>query len=479
MRLGLRCVVSLVSALMIGAGMGSLPAVAADVSFSAPNLVAVFASGSGNPFGMARADFDRDGHTDLAIPNQATDDVSVLLGNGIGGFSVVGTFRVGSLPAGVAVGDFNRDKLPDLAVANAVDDNVSVLLGDGRGRFSPPTNFSVGPGAGIQPTGIAAGDFNADGRPDLAVSNEGASGVSLLLGDGTGGFAAARTFGGGGLTMTLGDFNGDHRLDVATAHSDNNIVSVLLGDGTGGLATQRVFPAGGVTPGSITADDLNGDNHPDLVVGLISSPSATVSVLLGDGTGNFGSPILFPAGRNPTAVAVADYDRDGHRDLAVANRGDRNVSLLLGDGAAHFTTPSNFAVGFSPHAAVTGDFNEDGKPDLAFAGTSPGAALLLNTTLTPSLTITPASGSQGTTVTVRGFGYTPGSTIPIVKFVVPPTFGRKGSYTAICSTAVASDGTFLCRGQIPTGTAAGSRGAHRIVAKDSTGLKAATTFNLT
>ena len=134
--------------------------------------------------------------------------------------------EVGTNPRSVAVGDFNGDGRPDLAVANGNSNAVSVLLGNGDGTFQPALSFD----AGNHPSSVAVGDFNGDGRPDLAVSNFTSKNVSVLLGNGDGTFQSARTFGAGSYphSVAVGDFNGDGRLDLAAANANSNDVSVLL-----------------------------------------------------------------------------------------------------------------------------------------------------------------------------------------------------------------------------------------------------------
>src|SRR5439155_11547423 len=129
----------------------------------------------------------------------------------------------------------------DLAVANNNSFNVSILLGDGAGNFSAPTNF----GAGVFPYSVAVGDFNGDGKQDLAVANNGSNNVSILLGDGAGNFSAATNFFAdcGPYSVAVGDFNGDGRQDLAVVNGCNNPgdVSILLGDGTGNFSAPTNF----------------------------------------------------------------------------------------------------------------------------------------------------------------------------------------------------------------------------------------------
>ena len=140
-------------------------------------------------------------------------------------------FAVGSNPPSVAVGDFNGDGKPDLAVANQTSNTVSIRLGTGTGSFGAATNFT----AGTNPRSVAVGDFNGDGKIDLAVANQAGNNVSILLGTGSGSFGAATNFvvGTNPFFVAVGDFNGDGRPDLAVANLNSNNVSILLGTGTG------------------------------------------------------------------------------------------------------------------------------------------------------------------------------------------------------------------------------------------------------
>src|ERR1017187_1516271 len=143
-----------------------------------------------NPMSVAVGDFNGDGKSDLAIAN-GDGTVTVLLGNGAGGFAAApgSPFAAGSGPSSVAVGDFNGDGKPDLAIADYNGDNVTVLLGAGTGRFTaaPSSPFP----AGSQPISVAVGDFNGDGKLDVAIANYNSNNVTVLLGDGAGGCTAA------------------------------------------------------------------------------------------------------------------------------------------------------------------------------------------------------------------------------------------------------------------------------------------------
>jgi HYR domain/FG-GAP-like repeat/FG-GAP repeat len=328
-----------------------------------------------DPRFVTTGDFNADGKLDLATANANSDNVSILLGDGLGGFAAATNVGAGNGPRSVTTGDFNADGKLDLTTANFVSDNVSVLLGDGLGGFAAAVSFGVGD----FPQSITTGDFNADGKPDLATANSGSANVSVLLGDGSGGFGAATNYATafGPLSVAVGDFNGDGKPDLATANfTADGVVSVLLGDGGGGFGAAS-FLGTGNTPTFVAVGDFNGDGKPDLATAHLGSDN--VSILLGDGLGGFAAATSFGAGDEPFSVTTGDFNADGKLDLATANANSDNVSILLGDGLGGFAAAVNFGAGDRPGSITAGDFNGDGKLDLATANLfSDYVSVLLN-----------------------------------------------------------------------------------------------------
>ena len=356
------------------------------------------------PYSVSTADFNGDGNADLTSANTNSNSLSILLGDGAGGFGAASSFAVGSAPWSVLSADFDGDGNADLASSNTQSNSVSVLLGDGAGGFGAASSFAVG----NNPRYIVSADFNGDGNQDIASSNNYSDDVSILLGDGAGNFGTASSFpvGDTPYAITTADFNGDGKVDLATANYASNDLSVLLGDGLGnfGPPSNLAVGDGGYNhgPASITSADLNGDGFADLISAQTNMNQ--LAVLLGDGTGNFGSPTYFSAANGPFAVISDDFDGDGNPDLATANRSSANIAVLLGDGAGGFAAADYFPVGTGAYSLTSADFNGDGAPDLASSHIwSNNLSVLLNTTPVADVKITktaaPSNPRPGDTVT--------------------------------------------------------------------------------
>ena len=329
------------------------------------------AAGEG-PLSVAIADLNFDGVQDLAVANQGSNDVSVLLGNGDGTFAPVRSFAAGMHPQAVVVADLNFDGIPDLVVANRESNDVSVLLGNGDGTFAPARSFAVAE----HPQSLAVADLNSDGIPDLATVN-GSSRVAVLIGHGDGTFATPQSFALGrhALFVAAADLNRDGMVDLVTTNPSSNDVSVLLGQQGGTFAAPQFF-AVGMHPASVVAADLNRDGIVDLVTA--NTPSNNVSVLLGNGDGTFAPARIFAAGVHPQSVVAADVDADGILDLVTANVASNDVSVLLGNGQGSFAAPQPFAAGKHPQYVVAGDLNRDGFADLVVTNGKSDISVLLN-----------------------------------------------------------------------------------------------------
>jgi len=302
------------------------------------------------------------------------------------GFQTGANYLAGTKPSAITVADFNNDGFPDLAVANATTSNrVEFLFGNGNGTFQAPKAF--GSGGNTNPAVIVAADFNGDGAMDAAVANNGSSTVTVLLNSlsSPGTFSSSTTTVGSGANiqyLVAGDFNQDGKVDLAVADSGSSPgkVRILLGNGDGTFgASSSVIVGNG--PKSIVLGDFNADGLADLAV--VNSTDGTVSILLGAGNGSFQTPVTYTVGTNPQTIVMGDFNSDGVLDLAVANTGSNNITILLGgsttpgvgNGTFQVVSAGPFSAGTAPNGIVTGDFNGDGILDLAVSNSS-GAALL-------------------------------------------------------------------------------------------------------
>ena len=331
--------------------------------------------------GVAVADYDEDGHPDLAVSNSDAAYVSVLLGKGDGTFGRKTNFQTGEDPWSVATADFNIDGHADLVTANSGTTTVSVLLGKGDGTFQTRQELTTG-----EVWTVVVADMNGDSAPDLVASGDDNGFVNVLLGDGTGGFTR-RVYKLGIMSdgLTTADFNRDGKIDVVTANIDANGLNLLLGDGSGGFSSRTPL-ATGKGPAAVVARDLDGDGDADLA--SADCDANTVSVLLGDGAGAFSARQSYRCGVGPNSIAAADLDGDGGEDLITSNPFADSVSVLAGDGAGGFGARRDYAA-VSPFPAVPSDVNADGVPDIIVANVS-------DETTTVLLGKTPAANERAT-----------------------------------------------------------------------------------
>lgn len=362
---------------------------------SSPSLSSSSPQPGNQPF--ITADFNGDGIPDMAIagtipsstaPSGTQQVVSIYLGKSDGAFAAAVNYPLPSSTtqeSGIVAGDFNGDAKLDIVVTGLAGINSSyILVGNGDGTFQAPVPVTNS----TQYTAVAAADFNGDGKLDLvlATPNFGTgSTIAILLGNGDGTFQAPTTYSvSSGPFLAVGDFNGDGRPDIATAAGTT--ISVLINNGNGTFGT----PINETITGNIqalAAADINRDGKLDLVVPF-GGATAGVAILPGNGNGTFGTPIVYTNNLlNPygSSVAIADFNGDGKLDLALTNpssNANYGIAMLLGNGDGTFQSqPLLYDGGFSPSAIVAFDVNGDGKPDLVVAGgygTDESLKVLLN-----------------------------------------------------------------------------------------------------
>jgi hypothetical protein len=345
---------------------------------------------------LRAGDFNQDGNMDLAVNCTGFDNIAILLGDGQGGMTLAGHFPVDTLTKGLDVGDVNRDGHLDLVNAGNWGYDEIVLLGDGLGSFHearPPSELD---GDG-EPVRLLLRDFNKDGNLDILVNSPDDNAVHLYFGDGKGNFPGP-DLGIDGVqspySMDAGDLNGDGNLDVVvggpSALTGASVVTVMLGDGTGGF-TVSTFSVDNL-PSSNKIGDLNNDGIPDIVVaGALPSGEGSagnfISTYLGNGRGGFAlaQDIQLGLGNLKGDIALGDFNEDGNLDVAFPVTGadlpphvhSTELDIWFGDGHGNLSAGPHLTVGAEPHTVIAADFNHDGHLDLAVTGRTDGTVTVL------------------------------------------------------------------------------------------------------
>ena len=448
-----------------------------------------YVAGKG-PLAAVTGDFYGSGHLDLAIINNASQTISLPLGNGDGtfraaraysvelqpkavafgnltggkssdlvvtnfcgsdtacgkggtvsvmaatenGYHLASTYSLGSGPVAVALLDVDSDKNLDIVALNRSDKTISILLGLGGGSFQQQFTLPLAEA----PVAFAVGDFNHDGKTDLAVLGDCGSAkcsqpgtLEILYGTGDGGFHSAIAYlvDYTPTAIAVGDLNKDKNLDILVSNSCGKSASctaagtatVFLGDASGKFTTGKDV-ALGKSPSSVSLGDLNGRGVLDLLV--TRSADNTVAVLRGAGDGTFQTPVVYKVGANPDSLAIADFNGDGKLDVAVGNTGDSTVSVLFGKGDGTLLASNALPVGPGPESLtaiqgakgmraslVTANGNSAsstlGTDITVLANIQPEVVVASSTALTSSVDPSDVNQSITLTATVTGSAGTP------------------------------------------------------------------------
>lgn len=344
---------------------------------------------SGVDFGLCSlvlGDLSNDSQLDMAIIHRHTKEIAIFLGHGDGTFSSKTSYSTDDYfqPETIAVGDFNNDNLTDIAFANFGTHIVGVFLALVETSFI--NNGTWFTGSAASPGAVALGDFNNDGQLDIVVGKDGTHNIDILLNNDHGNFLMNTVYRTDSTfyptSLVAADFNSDNQLDIAVSDSIMNTVTFLYGEGNGTFRSSPTFSTGiSSQPQSIATGDFNSDNRKDLVAAY--SGTASVGLFLTIDNGALESPKLLPTGYDskPHGITVADFDNDGHLDIAVANNGNKNIGFFFGVGNGTFSEQRTISLGTDIYAIWidSGDFNNDDRLDLVVSSNvapTPSAVLL-------------------------------------------------------------------------------------------------------
>ena len=344
-----------------------------DGTFKAPVSYAT----APDPRMVITADFNGDGKLDLATTNAESETISVLLGNGDGTFQahMDNSTAIAASCISLAAGALSDNRRLDIVAGCQAEGEVVVLISNGNGTFRPAKAYPVP--AGVDR--VALGDFNGDGKLDVAVTNAGTNDmVSVLPGTGSGTLKAAVVFGTnyGPSGIAAADFNGDGKLDLVTSDDGGPFgvtiatISVLLSNGRDLFAARTDYPVtteslSGAYNG-IAAADLTGNGKADLIVPITyADVPYEFSILKNKGNGTFDAPVSYTLPTGPDAVVAGDFNNDHKADIAIVNfGGSGSISVLLNSGTATFPTYTTYPINGYGYGIAVGDFNKDGNLDI-------------------------------------------------------------------------------------------------------------------
>ncbi len=336
------------------------------------------------PSSIASADFNGDGIADLAVSNQLSNNVSVLLGNGDGTFQPAVNYAVGQAPVAIlASAAFSGLNPPQfLVVANSGDNTVSVLISNGDGTFQPAVNYSVG--TGVSPQAVLCFPTNSGSLNwDLVVANRAGGtsnngNIAVLFGNGDGTFQPALNYdvlGSQPVALAAGAFNQSLYPDLAVADFGSNDVTILQNDCAGHFTASTTYPVG-IAPSGIMWIYVRGE----LLV--TNSGSNDITILSSVPGGGFGFPRSFPVGTSPTAITIGIFNQSQYLlDIAVANQGDSTISVFLGkELKPYIRKPAVFPTCSSPKFLLASDIRTSYNRDDLMVACSNGVGVMLNTT---------------------------------------------------------------------------------------------------
>lgn len=299
----------------------------------------------------------------------------------------------------------------DIVVADSGNNTIRIFIGKSNGTFEDQQIYFTGPQS--RPYSIVINHFNNDSHLDVAVANYGVNSIKIFFGNGNGSFINEKVFSLGSSRpyfITTGDFNRDNRVDIVVANYDTDTIGILLAKDNGSFYDQITFSTGYDSfPCSLAVDDLNNDNHLDVVVANYGT--SNVGIFFGYGNGTFRSQQIHTTlpNSNPSSITIADFNDDNQLDIAVANNGTGNIIIFLNYGNESFIAQTPYSTGSNSHPQfiTVGKFDEDDILDIVVVDSENDRIHILlgydNGNFTKMTTYDAISGSSPMCVAVTDF----------------------------------------------------------------------------
>jgi flagellin-like hook-associated protein FlgL len=323
------------------------------------------------------ADFNGDGFLDIVTTDGAANTLSVLFGKGNGTFDDRITIATGTPIYYLDVGDYNNDGSIDIATSDHLQTGLSFYSNDGSGTFAPRLSSGIGFSA---PGDLYTYDFNNDGILDIATTTPTTLVIAMGNGNGTFGVTNTTSTGVSGKSLVGGDFNGDGKIDLAIGADLGSEVNIFAGDGQGGFSLLSTITTG-QDPMHLVVEDFNRDGHDDIMT--LNYVGNSISLFLGNGQGSFSLSVSISSSA-PFRAITSDFNGDGICDVAFTESATDSVKILLGKGNGSFENGLTFATLDTPLGISAADFDNDGAIDIvttnAGVGVEAASVLIANST---------------------------------------------------------------------------------------------------
>jgi hypothetical protein len=354
------------------------------VGSTIPIRVFPLGDGAAGAVWIEAGDVNGDGLLDVVTANESTNNLSVLLNDGKGGFlPAIVSPPTGSQPKSVALGDFNHDGKLDAVTANFGSGTMSVFFGNGDGTFQPAITFQIG----IQTQSVAVGDLNKDGLPDIFIASVQSENYEAYLSNGDGTFTGPITFnfdnGYAGMTqIKLGDMDGDGILDVVGIYGYGQGFQVWRGNGDGSFYLWSHSLSYGTIPYpmGLALADFNGDGRLDVALGNYTYN--VIGVSKNEGDGYFSPTVDSPSSQATILLAAGHLDSDRFVDAVCTGLTAQAIEVSYGLGKGMFSAPTKYRTGHTVTAAVIGRFGQTAASEIAY--TTGSEVGLLRPTRTPT-----------------------------------------------------------------------------------------------